>query len=350
MDRMKKRWSVVLLTGGSLTVMVAVASLLIVGKLYLAEKKIGYCFDVALGSSRIYVAAGKAGLHVLDVSEGTLKYALTYHDRGYYRNLKIAGDRAYVAEGDRGLVVLDITKDSPTVVWEQMEAKGAGIHIENDKAYLAASRGGLYIFDIANPNVPRPLVRFEDLEDAWDVWVHDSFAYVADLDKGLSVIDVSSPAHPYQAGFVTWSQENPSAEIVRGEGNAVYVAAAHHGLVVVDITDPTRPAIASIYQSDPDNWAEGLAVREGIVYLAIGNKRSKKENGLYIIDARNPYSLSTIGKVHFPDWVEGVHVAGDYAYVANTFAGVRSLDVRHLDRPVLVDTFDLTDWIVHWLR
>jgi hypothetical protein len=63
------------------------------------------------------------------------------------------------------------------------------------------------------------------------------------------------------------------------------------------------------------------------------------ENGLHVLDTRDPYSPSLLGKVSFPGMVEGVHVAGDAAYVANAFLGVRSIDVGDLDEPVLIDTF-----------
>jgi hypothetical protein len=86
------------------------------------------------------------------------------------------------------------------------------------------------------------------------------------------------------------------------------------------------------------------------VYLAVGNERRKAENGLHIVDARDPDAPVLVGKVHFRDWVEGVYVAGEYAYVANTWLGVRSLEVRHLDRPALRDTFDVWDWIIRRLR
>jgi len=347
---MGKGWRAVLLIGGGLLAMAIVIALLVFGKLYLAEKKIGYCFDVAFDSDRLYVAAGGAGLHALDVSEGTLRYIRTYHDRGYYRNLKVSGSKAYVADGNRGLVVLDITQDVPVTVWELGGVKGKGVHVEGDKAYLAAAGDGLYIFDIADPDGPKLLGRSGALENAWDVWVHGGFAYVADRYKGVSVIDVSVPDHPRQVGSVTWSEGDPFAEIVRGEDDVACVAAAPHGLVIIDIAKPAYPMVTSIYQSDPDSWAEGLAIRDGIVYLAVGNERRKEENGLHIIDARNPHSPVLIGKVHFPDWVEGVYVVGDYVYVANTWLGVRSLDVRYLDRPVLVNTFDVTDWIVRRLR
>ena len=91
---MSRKRRVVLLIGGGLTVTVAAISLLIAGTIYLTEKKMGYCFDVAFDSDRLYVAAGGAGLHALDVSEGTLRYIRTYHDRGYYRNLKVSRGRA----------------------------------------------------------------------------------------------------------------------------------------------------------------------------------------------------------------------------------------------------------------
>jgi hypothetical protein len=347
---MSKRWRIVLLIGGSLLAIAVVVALLVFGKLYLAEKKIGYCFDVALDADRLYVAAGDAGMHMLDASEGALQYIKPYHDRGYYRNLKIAGGRAYVADTERGLVVLDITRDEPLTVWEQGSVKGKGIHIEGDRVYLAAAWDGLYIFDITDPDVPKPLGRFGMLDNAWDVWVHDDVAYVGDCYRGVSAIDVSVPDHPRQVGFVTWSEEDPYAEIVRGEGDVAYVAARHHGLVIIDVSDPAYPAVASRYQPDPRNMAEGLAVREGIVYLTVGNERHRRENGLHIVDTRDPGEPVLIGKVHFRDWVEGVYVAGDYAFVANTWLGVRLLDIRHPDRPVLVDTFDVTDWIVRWLR
>ena len=89
--------------------------------------------------------------------------------------------------------------------------------------------------------------------------------------------------------------------------------------------------------------AEGLAVRDGMVYLAMGSGLGNIftiENGLHIIDATNPLSPSLVGKVRFSDWVEGVHTSGNFAYVANTWTGVRSIDIEDPVKPRLVDTFN----------
>jgi len=319
------------------------------------RKRMGYCFDVATDQtgSRLFLAAGYRGLHILDVTQGQLKYVSTCYDDGYYRNLKVWKDRAYIADSKRGLVVLDISGETPVTTWVQSSGKAYGIYVEDDRAYVAAHGEGLEIFDISNPDSPVLLSTLQTGGYAWDVWEHDEFAYVADVDRGVSVFDVSAPAEPRRVGFVTWAQHHPVAEIVRGEGNVIYIAAADHGLIVIDISDPAHPVVASTYRPVYTGAAEGLAVRDGIVYLAVGSNIKLEiqgeiiwevftiENGLHMVDTTNPYSPSLISKINFLDWVEGVHVAGDFVYVANTGTGVRSIDIRDLEEPVLLDIFNL---------
>jgi hypothetical protein len=349
---MKKYPRMALIASAALIACAVLAPLATAGRRYLAHRIIGYCFDAAFDQqrNRLYVAGGSAGLHILDVSQGTLHYASTYCGGGYDRNLQLSNGRAYVADAERGLVVLDLTGDTPLTMWEQGDIAGMGIYVDGDRAYLAAGEDGLYIFGLTLPDRPVLLGRTKTAGSAWDVWVHDGHAYVADVDQGITVVDVSSPMLPRRVGFVTWDAANPLAEIVRGEDDAVYVAAARHGLIGIDVSDPSDPVLASIYPLAPDGWAEGLAVRDGLAYLAVGNRRDRAENGLHIFDAHDPYALSAVGKLSFPDWVEGVHVAGDLAYVANTFSGARSIDTRHPHNPQLVDSFTIGRWLTHRLR
>ena len=304
------------------------------------ERKMGYCFDAAYDPDRdrLYVAAGKAGLHIFDVVDGRLEYILTFHDDGYYRNIKIKDGRAFIADTERGLVVLDISKDTPVTKWIQGKV-GEGLHIEEKTLFLAAGTGGFYIFDITNQDEPRLYSHVTSVDQPWDVWVHQGLAYLADINQGLVIIDVTSPAQPKQIGFLTWDEEDPMAEVVRGEGNYVYIASGRHGLVVVDVADPTNPVIVSKYAPSPDSFGEGLFVSDHIVYLAIGDKRNHDENGLHILDVSDPYSPKVLGKVLIDDWVEGVFVAGEYAFVTNTWSGVRVIDVQYPEDTSLVDHF-----------
>jgi hypothetical protein len=277
---------------------------------------------------------------------------MTYYDDGYYRNVEVWKNRAYVADTRRGLVVLDITGELPTTTWIRANSPASGLHLEQDLAFVAAYEHGLQIFDISEPDLPALVGSLMTPGHAWDVWVHDDFAYVADFNAGLTVVDVSSPSEPCYVTTVTWARRYQSAEIVHGEGTTVYVAAADHGLVVVDASDPLHPVVASIYRPARIGTTEGLAVKEGLVYLAVGSQielrrktsdleiATTMENGLHIVDVTDPYKPSLLGKISFLGWVEGVHLAHNHAYVANTGTGVRSIDIRKPKQPVLVDAWN----------
>jgi hypothetical protein len=318
---------------------------LLIGRSSVDKKRMGYCFDVALdpAGERLFIAAGDRGLHILSTAGGKLDYISTYYDAGYYRNLKISGDRVYIADSKRGLVVVDISGGSPVTTWVQSSGKAGGLHILGGIAYVASFEDGLQIFDITNPDSPILISSLVTPGSAWDVWVQDGFAYIADFHSGMTVIDVSLPTEPGYVGTTTWTEQYQTAEIIRGEGNTVYIAAGSRGFITIDISDPLQPVVASIYRPTRIAYAEGLAVRNGIVYLAVGSeflKISTIENGLHIFDAACPYSLKLLGKARFLDWPEGVFLAGGFAYVANTWTGVRSIDIQDLARPLVSDTFN----------
>jgi len=305
------------------------------------NKVMGYCFDAAFHekTNRLFVASGVMGTHVFEVMDGKLNFVTTVYDGGYHRNLKISGDRVYVADGKIGLLVIDITKKAPVITWKQENVSGMGIYIHDNHAYLAAGTEGLHIFDISKPDSPKLVAKCKTNADAWDVWVSGKYAYVADLQKGITVIDVSRPSKPQKLSWVTWDEKKPMAEIVRGEGKLAYVGAGKHGLVVIDISNPLNPKVVSQYKSGPGGFGEGLCVRNGLVYLSNGNNENKDENGLIIIDARNPNSLKVKGKCNFSGWVEGVCLAGNHVFVTNTQLGIRSIDVSDPNKPRLVDSF-----------
>jgi hypothetical protein len=327
---------------------------LMLGREDFDRERIGYCFDVAADDtgSRLYVTAGDKGLHTLSLDRGELQHLSTYHDGGYFRNLKVRNERAYVADTRRGLVVLDISSDPPTTTWIQSDSAAYGLHLERDLAFVAAYEHGLQIFDISEPDRPALVGSLQTPGFAWDVWVSKGFAYVAGFNEGLVVVDVSSPAHPCHVTTVTWTERYQGAEIVRGEGAVAYVAAADQGLIVVDVSDPLHPVVAAKHRPARLGAAEGLAVRAGFVYLAMGSQLEVRgagadlelattlENGLHIVDARDPYEPTLLGKASFLGWVEGVYLSGDHAYVANTGTGVRSIDIREPKQPVVLDAWN----------
>ena len=164
--------------------------------LRIAIPKMGYCFDVEFDNTgeRLYVTAGYKGLHVFEVSpQGMLTPITTYFNGGYYRYIEVSNDNAYIANSKRGLEIVGIQDDVPTSVWTQPDTKGYGIHVEDNRAYLVSNEYGLQIFDVTNPDTPILLGCFISTGRAWDVWVNEEYAFIADRDLGLIVVNVSTP-------------------------------------------------------------------------------------------------------------------------------------------------------------
>jgi hypothetical protein len=175
------------------------------------DHRLQYCFDVATDSTgrRLFVASGRAGLHILNVEEGHLHYDTTYYDGGYYRNLKMWQDRVYVADSERGLVMLDISGSRPVTTWVQPEGKAGGVDIEGGKAYVAAFENGLQIFDISNSDSP------ELLSSIYRIPIHSHPSPKSILWGWLKASTLPVISHLWQMPF--WEYEQLMSPILKNQ-------------------------------------------------------------------------------------------------------------------------------------
>jgi hypothetical protein len=316
-------------------------AILLVITYFVNRQRMGYVFDLAYDPTRerLYAVAGDSGLYTFEVDNGKMKRLSRFSDDGYYRNIEIQGDRAYIADGERGLLILDISEDRPSFVFAGEDLHGHGLHLAGGLLYLAAGEEGLIIYSIANPDTPLEIGRYRDLEDAWDVTVDGYIAYVADEPRGIEIIEVSWPANPQRIGFISWDPVHSQAEVVRTEAGFVYVAAGKHGLKIIDARNANSPVVAAEYKPGPDSYAEGLAVKNWQVYLAIGDEQDGNQNGIHILDVHNPYSPQLLSTSTYAEWTEGVILHGETTFVANPWAGVRAYSVSEPTEPRLSDRF-----------
>ena len=104
-------------------------------------------------------------------------------------------------------------------------------------AYIADANDGLRVIDVANPAAPVEVGIYDTPEYAEDVAVAGQTAYVADRGSGLRVIDVTNPAAPVEVGFYD-TPGMPGAwpcralRLRRRSGS---------GLRVIDVTNPAAP-------------------------------------------------------------------------------------------------------------
>ena len=79
---------------------------------------------------------------------------------------------------------------------------------------------------------------YDTVDYAFGVAVVGNYAYVADDDNGLVIVDVSDPENPTLEGHYDTAG---NARGVAVNGNHTYVADGGNGLVIVDVTNITNP-------------------------------------------------------------------------------------------------------------
>ena len=230
---------------------------------------------VKVAGNYAYVLSGY--FHIIDVSDPskpTLVGTFKHHDIA--NDFSINGELAYVVysiTGDvrQGLKILDIS-DPTNPVQRGFYVTGDyyNIDIKGDYAY-ALPYIGLHIFDISNPLNPIEINKIDiEGENAVDLIVDRDFAYVANGNRGLLIINISDPSNPSEIGF--FDTDNMAVGI-SVNGDYAYVADGFGGLQIIDISDPVNPKKEGFLDVDEDSdifYASDVTSDENHAYVAYG--------------------------------------------------------------------------------
>jgi len=157
---------------------------------------------------------------------------------------------------------------------------------------------------------------YDTPDNAVDLFVSGDYAYVADMNSGLQVIDISDPANPSLEG----SYDTPgSAQGAFVSGDYAYVADGGSGLRVINISTPESPSLEGSY--DTPGPASGVFVSGDYAYVADGG------SGLRVININNPKTPSSVGSCDTTGHAVDVFVSGNYAYVADRGSGLQVIDI-----------------------
>ncbi len=174
------------------------------------------------------------------------------------------------------------------------------------------------------------------VEHAMDVAVSGNYAYVADADVGLRIVDLS--AAMIVGSLPTYVDRNPglgkltsggwpTADTVKIQGAQAYVAGGN-GLSIIDVANPAAPtelshiAMNGVFAVAPRYLY--FAAEEKVCVVDIADPRYPTEMGCVSIDSGMPLDIA---------------VAGNYVYVVDGEA-LHILDVSNY-APTPVHTYNL---------
>lgn len=207
---------------------------------------------------------------------------------GFANSVAVRGDYAYVAAGPAGLVVVDVADRRLPRVVAQLALAGNGndLRLAGDYAFVAADTAGLHVVDLSNPLAPVRVATLDTPGLAIDLALDGGYAYVADGAAGLAVIDVSNPLAPVAVGAL----DTPgSANGVDAAGGLAVVTDLTGLTRVIDVSNPASPQpLATIPFLSGSDRGFDVQLKRPFVYLA-------ESRGLHAVDLSVPASPVNLG-------------------------------------------------------
>jgi hypothetical protein len=279
-----------------------------------------------------YVAAYFSGLHVIDVhNPAEQRHVGEVDTTGDVVGMTVSGRIAYVCnEWHNNLYLYDIAVPSaPVQVGVINSGKCYRMAVAGRYAYVPVQYDGLRIYDVGNPAQPRFVAQVDTPGRAQAVAVTDGYAYVADAYAGLRVVDVSPPDQAREVGTVVPVGVDAYDVAVAGSRTQgrqrlyAYVADSDTGLRIVNVIAPDKPAEVGHYSWSTYPGASAVAVRgnpaqEGRVIAYMGSP-----GGVHVVDVTVPVSPTLQSAYRlYGLGVRAVVVEGSYVYVAAESAGL----------------------------
>ena len=305
---------------------------------------------IAAIGNRVYVAdSGSAvgGFHALDVSDPANLVALGHFKTNTLpHGVAVAGNLAALASWNSGVEIVELSDETHPIRtgWLTTSATAQDIALVGDRALVADGNDGLQVLDVSLPHRPVRLARYNHRPEqaAKDnmiivgVATRGAYAYVTDaynVDQGLSVVDVSDPAHPVAVGHYVTPCVGGGLAVA---GDYVYLAGPLKGLEVISVNDPAKPALIGRYPGVGGSGSAGVAVAGNLACVA------SDAAGLLLFDVTDPANLVLRGKIDTGGQTFGCCLVGQRAYVVDNKTGLQIIDVSDPDHPGTVGSCPIT--------
>jgi hypothetical protein len=154
----------------------------------------------------------------------------------------------YVADGKRGLQVIDVTLSTTPVVMGGMDTPGEALDIAIDGMYvfIADSEAGLRVASIVNPIKPVEIGSIKTGGPAEKVNLNGAYILVAQGINGLGVVDAANLNGEAEA-MNYHSTGNVMA--AAGLGPYVLLAEGWQGLLIAKIGNSVEPEVVGVYDT-----------------------------------------------------------------------------------------------------
>lgn len=210
------------------------------------------------------------------------------------------------------------------------------ISVIGNYAYIADWQSGLQVIDISDPTNPTHAGGLDLDTDVFNVLVSDGVAFLTDDEYRIYLVDVTIPGSPTLAS--TYQPQESIYDFYAADGYA-YLAHGYSGIHILDVTDPQNPALAGVY--NPGGVVQRLFISGNYLYLGMG---SLYFNILNLDDPANP---SLVSSTYIDTYISKMFISDNYAYFMIGSRRLLIYDISNLSNPQPVSDTELFDHTIN---
>lgn len=287
----------------------------------------GYANNVDVAGNYAYVAAGAAGLQVVNISDRTSPQIVASLDTpGNANDIRVVNGFAYVADGISGLQIINVSNPLNPVLTGSFDTSGEAndVVVVGTTAYVADGLSGLQIIDVTSPVTPQLIGSIDTAGKTRGVDVSGNYAVLAEgtPSSAVRIVNITNPAAPQIVGTLFQSQEVIDLTV---RDNFAYVAGWINGLRIVDFTNPAVPAVTSSFPSDFNGFRPRDVALSGNTLVAA---ETMQANFVPFFNVGLPSVLNYRGGIDLTNngFADGTGIAVDDQFVYLTGGFVQSAD------------------------
>lgn len=304
-------------------------------------------YEISLQGNYAYIAAGEAGVHVMDISNPYYLVEISsYASPAPARSVTLAGSYAYVAAGLAGMRVLDISQPDRPVEVSFLDTLGEAneIAVSGNYAYIADGfadydyRGGLRIVDVSNPLTPQEAGFLHTWADVSRVELWGEYAFLVGYEPilGLSEvqkINISNPHHPTTE--LVSPSEQPGDYDITVISNTIYLTGDTYGYwKILDVTD-----LHTIRSVNGSGRINDISVTGDYAYV------SNRCHGLQSMNVSTPHSPLPVGNDYKTiPFIYDIAFDLNYTYLAGAECGMQTVDLGNLGSPIEISDYSTSSY------
>ncbi|MCP4413267.1 MAG: hypothetical protein GY808_11965, partial [Gammaproteobacteria bacterium] len=239
--------------------------------------------QVYVYENTIYMALGREGLFVIDVSNPSLPNIVNVITFPLlWKNLDIDGDLAYLVADN--FEINDVSNSDKITMLSILENLSAiDIEILNRIAYIAVGENGLILVNVSDP-ANSQVIETLTQSSAYRVATDKDHIIILDQEGKVNIIE------PSTFNIIsTFSDQSVDYYDIAVLDNFVYLLGEDDGVVgvwILDISNPTNPLLVGLY--DDSEIFLRIDADQGYAYIA-------KDSEILVLDLQNPTSPINFG-------------------------------------------------------